>query len=177
MAINAMLQLADGEGLMSVVIFSGLSHSMIMRPAVYGDPTLTAQAFYYLEELGAVAELRFEDGQSRPSNEAIEYLVDNYLFEYSKRHPDFKVSRGKFWEDDARDYYVGVDQDHTLSLALDLRNDPHVKYIEAADPRDRVDLGDWNIGGELRHGALQALRSGGRYCAHQANPNNGSSEL
>ena len=150
MATNVMLQLADGEGLMSVVIFSGLSHPMIMHPAVLGEPALTAQAFYYLEELGAVAQLSFADGEEQLSIEAIEYLVDNYLFEYSKRHPNskvsFKVTRGKFWRDDPTDYYNCVDQGHTLSLALDALNDPHVSYIEAVDPGDRTDLTNWNIG-------------------------------
>ena len=145
-----MLQLTDGEGLMSMVIFSGLSHPMIMHPAVLGEPALTAQAFYYLEELGAVAQLSFADREEQLSIEAIEYLVDNYLFEYSKRHPDskvsFKVSRGKFWRDDPSEYYNGVDQGHTLSLALDALNDPHVSYIEAVDPADRIDLTNWNIG-------------------------------
>jgi hypothetical protein len=72
MASNVMLQLADGEGLMSVVIFSGLLHPMIMHPAIYGEPALTAQAFYYLEEIGAAAQLHFEDGQKQLSNEAID---------------------------------------------------------------------------------------------------------
>ncbi|MDM0071634.1 hypothetical protein [Variovorax sp. J31P207] len=150
MATNATMQLADGEGLMSVVIFSGLSHSMIMHPAIHGEPALTAQAFYYLEELDAVAQLRFEAEEEHLSDEAIEYLVDNYLFEYSKRHPNakisFKVTRGKFVEDDASEHYIGVDLGHTLALAIDSQNDQYVGYVKAVDASDRIDLTDWNIG-------------------------------
>lgn len=150
MANNVMLQLADGEGLMSVVIFSGLSHPMVMHPALLGEPALTLQAFYYMEELDAVAQLRWEDSREVLSDEEIECLVDNYLFEYSKHHPDarisFKVSRGKFWHDDPTDYYNSVDLEHTLSLALDVHNDPHVSYLEPIDPTDRINLADWNIG-------------------------------
>lgn len=150
MASNVMLQLADGEGLMSVVIFSGLSHPMVMHPALLGEPALTLQAFYYMEQLDAVAQLSWEDRREVLSDEKIEYLVDNYLFEYSKRHPDarisFKVSRAKFWHNDPSDYYNSVDLEHTLSLALDVQNDPHVKYVEPIDPADRINLADWNIG-------------------------------
>lgn len=150
MATNVVLQLADGEGLFSVVVFSGLSHPMIMHPSVLGEPALTRQAFYYLEDLDAVAQVRLDQGREELSNGSIEYLVDNYLFEYSKRHPEarisFKVSLGKFWNNDPSEYYIGVDQGHTQSLALDVRNDPHVAFIEAIDPTDKIDLTDWNIG-------------------------------
>jgi hypothetical protein len=150
MAVNVTLQLADGEGLMSVVIFSGLSHPMIMHPALHDEPALTAQAFYYLEELDSVAQLRFEESQDQLSDEAIEYLVDNYLYEYSKRHPNakvsFKVGRKKFWQHDSSEHYIGVDLGHTLSLAVDVQNDESVSFVKAVDSSDRVDLTDWNIG-------------------------------
>lgn len=110
MATNVMLQLVDGKGWLSVVTFSGLSHPMIMHPAVHGESALTAQAFHYLGKPDSVAQLCFEEGQEQRSNEAIEYLTDNYLFEYSKCHPNakagFKVSRGKFWRDDPNNCYI-----------------------------------------------------------------------
>lgn len=46
MALNLTIGLAGGEGLGAIVVFTGLSHPMLMRPAIYGEPTLTAQAFY-----------------------------------------------------------------------------------------------------------------------------------
>jgi hypothetical protein len=150
MASGLFLQLANSEGLLKVVVFTGLSHPVVVHPIVHGEPILTAQAFYYLEELESVAQLRFETGTVELTEEEIEYLLDNYLFEYSKAYPDatmsFKVSRGKFWSDDPSSFYRDRDQGHTQSLALDRANDSHVLSIEALDPGDKVDLSDWNIG-------------------------------
>jgi len=150
MALNVTLQLANSEGLMKVLVFSGLSHSIVVHPTIHGEPLLTAQAFYYLEELESVARLRYETGEQELSEESLEYLVDNYLFEYSKTNPQskmtFKVTRGKFWKDDPSEMYVLADQRHTEALALDMANDPSVKSIQALDPSDSVDLFDWRIG-------------------------------
>lgn len=150
MAQNITLQLANSEGLMKVLFFTGLSHSLVVHPTIHGEPLLTAQAFYYLEELESVAQIRFESGEQELSEENLEYLVDNYLFEYSKTNPQskmtFKVTRGKFWKDDPSEMYVLADQGHTEALALDFANDPSVKDIQALDPSDSIDLSDWRIG-------------------------------
>lgn len=150
MALNVTLQLANSEGLMKVLVFTGLSHSLVVHPTIHGEPLLTAQAFYYLEELESVAKIRYETGEQELSEENLEYLVDNYLFEYSKNNPQskmtFKVTRGKFWKDDPSEMYVLADQGHTEALALDMANDPSVKAIQALDPRDSIDLSDWRIG-------------------------------
>lgn len=150
MALNVTLQLANSEGLMKVLVFTGLSHSLVVRPTIHGEPLLTAQAFYYLEELESVAQLRYETGEQELSEENLEYLVDNYLFEYSKIDPrskiTFKVTRGKFWRNDPSEMYVQTDQGHTEALALDMANDPSVKAIQALDPSDSIDLSDWRIG-------------------------------
>lgn len=150
MALNVTLQLANSEGLMKVLIFTGLSHSLVVHPTIHGEPLLTAQAFYYLEDLESVAQIRYETGEQELSEEDLEYLVDNYLFEYSKTNPQskmtFKVTRGKFWRDDPSEMYVLADQGHTEALALDLANDPSVKAIQALDPNDSIDLSDWRIG-------------------------------
>ena len=150
MAIRITLQLANSEGLMKVLVFTGLSHPLVVHPTIHGEPLLTAQAFYYLEELESVAHLRYETGKQELSEDELEYLVDNYLFEYSKTDSrskmTFKVTRGKFWRDDPREMYVLADQGHTEALALDKANDPSVKSIEAFDPTDAIDLSDWRIG-------------------------------
>lgn len=150
MAITVTLQLANSEGLMKVLVFTGLSHPLVVHPTIHGEPLLTAQAFYYLEELESVAHLRYETGEPELSLDELEYLVDNYLFEYSKTDSrskmTFKVTRGKFWHDEPSEMYVLADQGHTEALALDMANDPSVKSIEALDPSDSIDLSDWRIG-------------------------------
>jgi len=135
---------------MKVLLFSGLSHRMLIHPIVHGEPVLTAQAFYYLEQLEAVATVRFETQSDYRTDAEVEYLVDNYLFEYSKHHPEsrisFKITEGKFWKDDAHDFYSLADQKDTEVLTLDVMNDECVHSIEAIDSTDRVDLTDWDIG-------------------------------
>jgi hypothetical protein len=150
MALVSTLQLSNSEGLMKVVVFTGLSHPVIIYPHVHGEPALTAQAFYYLEDLESVAKIRLETGTPNLSDQELECLVDNYLFEYSKEHPEatltFKISKGKFWEEDFSDFYLGVDQNHTQSLAVDVMNDPDVQSVNSIDESDQVDLRDWDIG-------------------------------
>lgn len=135
---------------MKVLLFSGLSHQIIVHPIVHGEPVLSAQAFYYLEQLEAVAKVRFENQSDYRTEEELEYLVDNYLFEYSKIHPksrlSFKITEGKFWKDDADDFYSMADQKDTEVLTLDILNEESVCSIEAIDPTDEVDLTDWDIG-------------------------------
>lgn len=150
MAINRLLQLENGIGLSKVVVCSGLNVPAIIHPMVHGEPALTAQAFYYLDHLDTVAQVRFETEQDVLSDDKIEFLIDNYLFEYSKRHPEsrmsFKVLEGKFWQDDAHDHYLIADRGLTKVLVADVLNDEAVHSIEAIDPDDTVDLQDWDIG-------------------------------
>lgn len=159
MALNLTLQLANSEGLMKVILFTGLSHSVLVHPIVHGEPVLTAQPFYYLEELESVARLRFENHEDSLPDEEVEYLIDNYLFEYSKTNPNstmtFKVSQGKFWQDDPTELYLRVDQKHTQSLAIDAANDSHVSFVRAVDQGDTVDLSDWDIGRNYADQCLQ----------------------
>jgi hypothetical protein len=160
MALNAKWQLDGGDGLMKVLVFTGLSHPVVVHPTIHGEPLLTAQAFYYLEELESVAHLRYETGQKELSTEETEYLIDNYLFEYSKTDPEsrmtLKVSRGKYWDNDPSEMYVGFDQGHTEALALDSLNDPTVKQVRPVDPEDAVDLSDWRIAHAYTEPAFQA---------------------
>jgi hypothetical protein len=149
-AVTHYLQLANSEGLEKVVIFTGLSQPMLVHPFVYGEPVLTAQAFYFLNEMESVAKIRITSGEKNLSEAELEYLVDNYLFAYSKVHLEsmmtFKISRSKFWMDDARNFYLDVDLGHAECLAIDVSNDPSVHEIRAIDAGDNVDLGDWDIG-------------------------------
>lgn len=150
MAFNRLLQLENGTGLGKVVVCSGLTVPAIIYPIVHGEPALTAQAFYYLDHLDSIAKVRFETEEDILSDEKIEFLIDNYLFEYSKKHPEsrmsFKVLEGKFWQDDAHDHYLRADRGLTQVLVVDSLNDEAVHSIEAVDPEDRVDLQDWDIG-------------------------------
>lgn len=150
MAINSMLQLENGLGLRRVVVCSGLAFPVIIHPIVHGEPVLTAQAFYYLEQLHSVAKIRYENHEDSLTEAELEYLIDNYLFEFSKHHPDsnitFKVMTGKFWKDDVSDHYLRVDQGLTEVLVVDARNDDSVQSIEAVDSSDQIDLYDWDIG-------------------------------
>ncbi|SCX65804.1 hypothetical protein SAMN03159507_03173 [Pseudomonas sp. NFACC32-1] len=150
MAINRLLQLENGIGLSKVVVCTGLTTPAIIHPVVHGEPALTAQAFYYLDHLDSVAKVRFETEQDVLSDEKIEFLIDNYLFEYSKNHPEsrmsFKVLEGKFWQDDAHDHYLLADRGLTKVFVADVLNDEAVHSIEAINPEDSVDLQDWDIG-------------------------------
>lgn len=160
MAITTVLQLENGVGLQKVVAFSGLSFPMILHPMVHGEPALTAQAFYYLSQLDTVAKIRFETAEDKLSDSEIEYLVDNYLFEYSKRHPEsaltFKVVKGKFWHEDGRGHYLSVDQGLTEVLAVDVHNDESVLSVASIDSGDQVDLNDWDIGRNYAKDCLDA---------------------
>ncbi|CAM3481397.1 hypothetical protein BZK31_17760 [Pseudomonas floridensis] len=159
MAINSVMQLENSVGLGRVIVCSGLSFPVIIHPIVHGEPVLTAQAFYYLEQLHSVAKVRFENHEDSLAEADLEYLIDNYLFEFSKRHPDsnmtFKVMTGKFWHDDVSDHYLDVDQGLTEVLVVDARNDDCVLGIEAIDAEDRIDLYDWDIGRNYTKECLQ----------------------
>lgn len=150
MALNLTIGLDGGEGLGTIVVFTGLSHPMLMHPAIYGEPALTAQAFYYLDDLGAMGQLSFAEGEEELSIAAVEYLVDNYLFAYTRANPEarisFKLLESTFWEEDRSDFCRGVDRNRTRALALDVRNDSSVLSVEALDENALVDLQDWNIG-------------------------------
>lgn len=132
-----------------VVRFTGLSHDMLLHPIMMGEPLLTAQAFYYLDDLHVVAKLRFEKPEDEMSDDEIEYVVDNYLFEYSLIHDGqnwcSKTDRFRFWLDDPSEFYLDVDNRNTQSLVLDCDNDPEVQYVVPATMTS-LDLSDWDIG-------------------------------
>jgi len=155
MAHNALLQLSGIEGIGRLILFEGLKYAVLVKPTVYGNPVLTAQAIYYLEQMESVAHVRHEQELS-PSE--LEYILDNYLFEFAKQHPDtrmtFRITEGKFWEDDGSSMYNSADQLLTLTLVLDQLNDPSVLQINALDPADSIDLNHWDIGANYAEAAL-----------------------
>lgn len=132
------------------MLFSGLEYTVLVRPTVHGEPLLTAQGIYYIDRLESVAHVRGNSGDDTLPEEKVEYLIDNYLFEFSKLHPEsrmtFKVVDYAFWLDDPHSKYLLADHRHTRTLALDSLNDPAVASVEAIDETDEVDLDDWDIG-------------------------------
>ncbi len=147
MAIILKFQLSEGKGLGKAVVFHGLEFNVVVHPTIHGEPILTSQAFYYLEQLDSVAEIRFDDSQASLKNHEIEYLIDNYLFRYSTLHNDSKITTKvtdpKYWEDDYSGMYGRYDQRNTEALVLDKYNDESVLSIEALDKHDKTDFSDW----------------------------------
>lgn len=151
MAIHTIFQLAGDKGLMKVIVFDGLSHPLVIHPIVHGEPLLTASAFYYMEQLESVAHVTFNDSTVL-RDEALQYLLDNYLFEYSKRHPTSRLtSRATsehFWEENISSFYKWSDAQLTERLCIDSLNDSSVLSLTPVDPGDSIDLrSSWDIGG------------------------------
>lgn len=160
MARIMVTQIANSQGLARAVLFTGLSHPMLLHPILHGEPVLTAQAFYYLDELEAVATIRFESGMDELDEGELDYLIDNYLFEFSKLNPESKITtkveQARFWNNDPSGFYRDTDLRHTQSLTVDSLNDPDVHSIAAEDPDDRTDLQDWDIGRNYADDCLRA---------------------
>ena len=74
-AITYTYQLSNGKGLERILYFSGLGYNLSVHPALYGDPILTSQAFYYLKDLDAVASLKIEYPNPQLNENQIEYLI------------------------------------------------------------------------------------------------------
>lgn len=146
-SMNLKFAVANGKGIEKIIFFEGLEHEMVIHPTIHGEPILTSQAFYYLKNLDSVAFLKFEMSDPRLSEEKIEYLIDNYLFEYSTINKDSrittKVSDMVFWKSDYNDMYHHYDQANTGALILDKWNDPTVMKVEPID--EKVGLSHWCI--------------------------------
>lgn len=137
MALNLQIQLSMGKGLSKAIVFHGLEFSVVVHPTIHGDPILTSQGFYYLEQMESVAEIRFESGDSHLSENQIEYLVDNYLFKYSVIHADSqlntKVTDFKYSRRNSSDIYPLYDQFNTQALLLDELNDTSILSIKSLE--------------------------------------------
>ena len=134
--------LTNSKGLDRIILFKGLEFDVVVTPSVLGEPVISAQPFYFLQDLDAVAKIRLETradvelAESRGGVEGfIEYLLDNYLFAYSKRHPESKLTSkvytGKFWRNDLSEAYWPHDNMNTACLEVDMLNDPAI--IECKD--------------------------------------------
>jgi hypothetical protein len=132
------IPLTNSRGLGKIVFFTGLRFPMVITPSLLGEPILTAHAFYFLEQLECVARVQFESPDDMPSAESeeelmrkLEYVIDNYLFAYSKIHPDSKItskiSEFIFWRNDPCYHYFEYDWRMTECLVLDTLNDESIK--------------------------------------------------
>jgi hypothetical protein len=157
MAHHALLQLSGSKGIGRFVLFNGLKYTILVKPTVYGNPVLSVQGIYFLEQMECAAHVRDEDNLSQSESE-LEYILDNYLFEFAKQHPEtrmtFRVAEGMFWQDDLSSMYNSADHMLTETLALDQRNDTSVLQIDALDPADNIDLIDWDIGANYAKAVL-----------------------
>ncbi|ADW72190.1 hypothetical protein Rahaq_0563 [Rahnella aceris] len=132
-------QLYESEGIAKIVIFSGLDFDLIIHPYVYGEPLVTLQPVYFLEQLGSIAKLRVEYPKIISELET-EYLIDNYLFEYSLIHDSSricsKIDTPAFWVPDFSDFYQYHDQRRTRALTLDPLNDKSIISIQDLEGND-----------------------------------------
>ncbi len=140
-------QLSNAEGLEKIIFFEGLGYDLVIHPTIHGEPILTSQAFYYLKNLDSIAKLRINHNQENLDEYQIEYLIDNYLFEYSTNNFDSKITtkvpEPTFWRDSVHNIYHRYDQANTEALIIDKYNDSSVMSIESIDKN--VDLSDWCI--------------------------------
>lgn len=155
-AINYEYALTGAEGISKVLYFEGLDFPIVIAPTIHGKPLLTTQAFYYLEQLESVVKIRFEnetrnnipEHNSRHELEhKFEYIIDNYLFEFSKKYPTLgitsKITDLKYWEDGFT--YQGYDQNLTQSLTLDTLNDHSIIDVKNEDLPNKDYWNDWNL--------------------------------
>jgi hypothetical protein len=155
MAHHALLQLSGSEGIGRLILFEGLKYAVLVKPTVYGNPVLTSQGIYFLEQMECVAHVSHEQDSSQSE---LEYILDNYLFEFARQHSEtrmtFRITEGRFWNDDWSSMYNLADQMLTQTLALDQSNDPSVLQIDVLNPADNIDLDDWDIGANYAKSVL-----------------------
>jgi hypothetical protein len=169
-------QLTNSRGLNRIIRCDGLETSAIIVPTVHGEPLLTAQAFYYLEQLECVARMNTDEiAEEHHSSDALlarrcEYILDNYLFAYSAKHPESKLSTKvtefRYWRYDG-ELYRGYDQNHTKALALDSLNDETVCGIQNEDYPAPTDWGDWCLINQYTEGILTAYKRAMRQCVRK----------
>ncbi len=147
-SINISFQLSNAKGLEKIIYFDGLGYNLIIHPTIHGEPLLTSQAFYYLKNLDSIAQLNIDISQPKLNSTQIEYLIDNYLFEYSAKNPKSKlttkVDEYAYWKDNIHSLYHHYDQANTGALVVDKWNDPTVIDIQPIDDNN-VDFSDWCI--------------------------------
>lgn len=153
MATTFHYQLANSMGLNRVIFFKGLDFPIVICPTIHGEPLLTTQAFYYLDQLKSVIKVRFDKKSDFPEHKSeqelerkLEYIFDNYLFLYSKKYPNEKLSSKiteyKFWRDVGHTF-LGYDMNNTHVLALDAANDDTIVDIKDDKHPDKKYWYDW----------------------------------
>jgi hypothetical protein len=157
---HLLVQLSDSRGLGEVVVFTGLRYPVVVHPMLHGEPLLTAQPFYYLNQLEAVAHLCYFEGDPELTESQREYLIDNYLFEFSRREPESRMtarlSAGRFWVDDPDALFSLADERQTETLTIDGRGDPRVLYLRKVATDVLPDTSSWDIGRNTAQQALEA---------------------
>jgi len=132
MTRNYKMALTNSRGLARAIFFNGLAKPMVIAPGLIDEPLLTAQAVYFLGQQECLAIFSFEWAELPHFNERklqlfIETLLDNYLFAFSRKHPDLcltsKVQEYRFLPDMADEAHFGYDEHYTKCLALDHLND------------------------------------------------------
>ncbi len=172
MAISFDLTLTNSKGLNKIILFRGLEFPIVITPSLLGEPLLTAQPFYFLEDLDCVARIRFEKNSDLPETSSnvefeqfIETLLDNYLFEYVKKYPDSKITSKitefSYWKNDLNYPYFMYDKMHTDCLVLDTLNDESI--IECRDSETGDIYYDWclvnNYSGSMLEKYIKDLKS------------------
>ena len=151
MATKLKFQLSNSVGINRIIVFEGLAEPVLVAPALHGEPLLTAQALHYVEQMESTAVIRFEGRGTLPEMSKLEYMIDNYLFEYSKFDDSSRLSmklvEGKYWNDDGTALYQPYDEMNTMALVLDISNDPGVHSIQAlpGEPEPEADFSDWCV--------------------------------
>lgn len=144
--------LTNAVGTSKIILFKGLGHPVVLTPSILGEPVLTAQPFYFLNDLDCIIRIRFENRRDMPDFETneeledfIETLIDNYLFEYSKKYPTSKVTSKvtnfAYWKDELDHPYFRSDKMNIEYLALDTLNDETI--IKCCDAEEGFGYDDW----------------------------------
>jgi hypothetical protein len=162
MAVGFDVALTNARGLGKLVFFRGLRFPMVMVPSIMGEPMLTAQPFYLFERLDSVARVRFEDRNSAPTVREIESVIDNYLYEYSKKYPDSqittKTAEFPYWDVSPEEHRFDVDWRHTTCLVLDPANDPTIVQCSYPGHPDKETIYDWCLFRPYFEAALEEYR-------------------
>ena len=153
-----MIGLTNSKGLKQILQFDGLGLKITVVPSVetLGEPIVTRQAFYFLGDIEAVAKTRLKEdsvlyewlkGHQREA--VMEYILDNYLFEYSILSDESKitskVTTGKLLDTTPRNWYFLADKGNAQYLAVDTLNDESVILCEdTSDPKMSFES-DWRL--------------------------------
>jgi hypothetical protein len=163
MATNYTIALTNAERLDRIILFTGLGLDIVISPQLLGEPVLTAQAYYFLDDLDSVAIIRFNNKYEFDNfvgdsdfEEKVESLLENYCFSLSQKYPDStitpKVQRGKFWVDNPDTLYHKYDKMNSHCLILDTLNDDTIKKCEASN--GDIHFYDWCM---IKNYSLSAL--------------------